>query len=312
MSIRQECSGFGFHLLRLISGYATYNEAQRSELALMADRDADDIEADLSKKQRLVNAWIAIGPDGKTTDVSELTDSSRGYASDIRRGLEGESDQEVSFETIEDAYHPALVQKYRSELGEDAVNGEWSFMDQLSRLPPSERGRSEQPERQQRESEQRRSTGGGREPHEQRQRPSGVSPQQPGQQPPGRQPQQPTAGPTGQPTPATQPTQPTPATQPTQRTQPTQARGQVPTTAQQPTAQPGYQTPQYGQLTQQQLQERLQSLDTSLETQQQVAQNEINSVPAQSVAQSIAISKYNLVVEVRQSIRELLETVRHP
>ncbi|SDF86945.1 hypothetical protein [Halorientalis regularis] len=43
----------------------------------MSDSE-DDTGADVSKKERLINAWIAVGPEGKTTDVSDLTGSSRG------------------------------------------------------------------------------------------------------------------------------------------------------------------------------------------------------------------------------------------
>jgi len=75
----------------------------------MGQRDRSDIEADLSKKQRLINAWIAVGPEGKTTDVSELTDASRGYASDIRRAIEGEDEDELTTDELQDAYDPDLV-----------------------------------------------------------------------------------------------------------------------------------------------------------------------------------------------------------
>jgi len=58
----------------------------------------------------------------------------------------------------------------------------------------------------------------------------------------------------------------------------------------------------------QQLLGQLQELDNSLSLQQQRAQTELNSVSPQSVAQNMAISKYNLIVEIRQSLRQLMNT----
>src|SRR6056297_1523433 len=109
----------------------------------MANRDVDELEAELSKKQRLINAWMAVGPEGKTTDVSDLTDSSRGYASDLRRALEGEDEDEIDIDEIRDAYHPELVEKYRNELGTDAISGEWAFIDRLRRRPEAEQPSTE-------------------------------------------------------------------------------------------------------------------------------------------------------------------------
>jgi hypothetical protein len=60
---------------------------------------------------------------------------------------------------------------------------------------------------------------------------------------------------------------------------------------------------------QQQLASQLRELDNSLTYQQQQAQSEINSVPPQSAVQSMAVSKYNLIVEMRQSVQQLLSTV---
>ncbi|MFB6164596.1 MAG: hypothetical protein ABEJ31_05505, partial [Haloarculaceae archaeon] len=97
----------------------------------MSDRDLDELAEELSKKHRLINAWIAAGPEAKTTDVGEVTGASRGYASGIRRALEGEGDEQIDDEELREAYHPELVDRYRSELDEDALDGQWEFESDL-------------------------------------------------------------------------------------------------------------------------------------------------------------------------------------
>lgn len=278
----------------------------------MADRDVDELEADLSKKQRLINAWIAVGPEGKTTDVSDLTDSSRGYASDLRRGLEGDEEEQIEMDEIRDAYHPELVAKYRSELGDDAVDGEWDFTDRLRRQPP-ERPPSE-PERRpvdrtQPPNEAETRTAGGPE-----RTPQG-RPRQPSQPQSGAggRPSRPPSGPTGRP-PDTPPTGPgqQPGGQAAETGQFPQAAytGQPPQTGQQPATGGAPMQRQAQQA--QHLLSQLQDLDNSLTYQQQQAQTEINSVPPQSIAQSIAISKYNLIVEIRQSIQQMTSAAGSP
>lgn len=285
----------------------------------MANRDVDELESNLSKKQRLINAWIAVGPEGKTTDVSELTDSSRGYASDLRRALEGEEEEEIDIDEIQEAFHPELVDKYRSGLGEEAVNGEWEFTEKLGQRPEAEQQPAAPPEPEQQPPET------GRRPPQQQPEAAG-GPGRPGQQPGGgrqgrqpptapRQPRQPPQQP-GQQQPYSQPTQqPTPTAQPTQQPGGQAAyTGQPPTQTGQPTPQAGQpMQPQPGQVspqqTQQQLLGQLRELDNSLTVQQQKAQTELNSVPPQSVAQNVAISKYNLIVEMRQSLQQLMNTL---
>jgi hypothetical protein len=247
----------------------------------MGDRDVADIEADLTKKQRLINAWIAIGPNGKTTDVSEVTDSSRGYASDIRRALEGESDQEITMDEIQEAYHPSLVQAYRSNVGTDAIDGSWPFMSELRRTPPSEPDRSAG-------SPPAHGTGPGSG--------AGTEPPPPTTGPPSQSPAKPVSTP-GEPQPPAgpgpgaggPPTAPPQYGPQTTETQPAGGPSQLPTAGQ--------------------LLERLRALDNTLGTHQRVAQTEINSAPPQSVAQSIAISKYNLVVETRQALGDIRATL---
>ena len=291
----------------------------------MANRDVDKLEEELSKKQRLINAWMAVGPEGKTTDVSDLTDSSRGYASDLRRALEGEDGDEIDIGEIRDAYHPELVEKYRNELGKEAIDGEWEFLDELRRRPEAEQPSAETteptgrtPPQQEPQAPSGAQAAGGREPE--RRQPTGTGPEQgrpsqpsgtgPG---PGRPstPGQPAGQPYG--TPSQQPTpQPGPPQQPGTPTastgQPTAQPGQAPTQQGQPTTPGSYPVQTQQATTQpsiQQVYDRLQEFDNSLTVQQQKAQAEINSVPPQSVAQSIAISKYNLIVEIRQSLQEL-------
>ncbi|WP_335999401.1 hypothetical protein [Halorientalis halophila] len=356
----------------------------------MSDREESDLEADLSKKERLINAWIAVGPEGKTTDVSDLTGSSRGYASDIRRAIGGEHDDEeddLPFEDVLDAYEPTLVETYRSELDEEAIDGEWPFTERLpagesgesdaeqlgppgpasgepvprSRAGASEPGATEQeaqpgrpspPERQGRE---RQPQPPGREPSQPpggaqpqpsqpqgtaqqpsqpqgpppgasasqqpgaAERPSGWEPysgsqapggpsQQPGGQPQSGQPPQQTGGRTRQPGGGGQPQQPGQGGQPQSQAggaaqrQPQQARSQA-----QPQSQSPQQAPAGGGF-----RERLADLDNHLEAHQQQANAELSSVPQQSQAYAIAVSKYNLVVEVRQSLRDLAQFAPGP
>ncbi len=299
----------------------------------MANRDVDKLEEDLSKKQRLINAWMAVGPEGKTTDVSDLTDSSRGYASDLRRALEGENEDEIDIGEIKDAYHPELVEKYRSELGKDAIDGEWEFLDELRRRPEAEQPSAETtepsgrtPPQQEPQAASEAQAAGGREPE--RRQPTGAGPEQgrpsqppgagpgPGQpstpgQPAGQPGQQPYGTPSQQPTPQPGPPQ-QPGTPAAATGQPTAQPGQAPTQRGQPTTPGGYPVQAQQSTTQpsiQQVRDQLREFDNSLTVQQQKAQAEINSVPPQSVAQSIAISKYNLIVEIRQSIRELRDSL---
>ena len=313
----------------------------------MADSDVDELESELSKKQRLINAWIAVGPEGKTTDVSDLTNSSRGYASDLRRALEGEADEAIEHDVIQNAYHPDLVEKYRSDLDdEEAIDGQWEFMDRLERRPkgeqpPSGPSPTDQPAAETTPSRtqgqpqvggQPRAGRGGGQPQAGRrggQPEAGRGGGQPqagrgGGQPEagqgGGQPQaggrsQPRHSPPGGGQPSRAPPrdpqqQQTAGIQPGQQTTGTAtAGGPAPQTGQQrtPGGQPG--GPQQQMQVIQQVANQLRELDNSLTYQQQQAQTEITSAPPQSVAQSMAISKYNLIVEVRQSVQQLLTSV---
>lgn len=287
----------------------------------MSDRESDTA-AELSKKERLINAWIAVGPEGKTTDVSDLTGSSRGYASDIRRAMAGEDeDDDLSFEEIAAAHEPELVAQYRSNLAADEIDGRWAFTD---RLEPAESSRAAddpetpdpatgQPVTRSRTdptqpSAQAQSTG--RQPPTAGRGGESQPPQQPPQQPGGSgvQPSQssgaaqsggqgrvpPAQPPAGQAQPPAGGGQTPPATQPrgTGHQQPAPARSNQP-------APPDFH-------------EQLAELDRDLIAQQQQATAELNSFPQGSQAHSIAVSKYNLVVGLRESLQRLATVAPGP
>jgi hypothetical protein len=276
---------------------------------------------DLSKKERLINAWIAVGPEGKTTDVSDLTGSSRGYASDIRRSMAGEDDDDdLSFEEIAAAHEPELVEQYRSDLAADEIDGRWVFAD---RLEPAESGRpADDPE------PPEPATGS---PVSR----SRTDPTQPSAQPQSTGNQPPTAGRTG----ASQPPQQSPRQPPASDVQPSQPSDQSqpggqggglpsqPTAAghPRPPAGGGRTAPPETRRTSHQpaagrpkqpeppgLHDQLAELDRQLLAHQQQATAELNSVPQGSQAQTIAISKYNLVVDLRESLRQLAAVAPGP
>jgi hypothetical protein len=60
------------------------------------------------------------------------------------------------------------------------------------------------------------------------------------------------------------------------------------------------------------LHDQLAELDRQLLAHQQQATAELNSVPQGSQAQTIAISKYNLVVDLRESLRQLAAVAPGP
>lgn len=252
----------------------------------MSDRE-DAPGADLPKKERLMNAWIAVGPKGKTTDVSDLTGSSRGYASDIRRAMAGEDEEDdLPFEDIADAYDPSLVATYRSKLAEDAIDGRWPFED---RLEVESIGDPSGP------------TTGEPVPRS-RAGPATVThadPQGTGAHPPetgnpgGRTPQPPR-----QPRPADPPAQSPQPAYPAAQGAAGQAVPSQPAQQAQPTSAPGG------------FRDRLADLDRQLVAQQQRATAELNSLPQGSQAHAIALSKYNLLVDIRESLRQLATVAR--
>lgn len=315
-----------------------------------------DSSDDASKKARLINAWIAVGPEGKTTDVSEVTDSSRGYASDIRRGLEGDDDEELSLEEIRTAYDPDLVERYRSELDADAIFGDWQFVDALEETEADERAGTPGIDRgQHREPDAGRSADGDATGGERgrTQAPEASKSPAPGpsdarhkpipRPPKGDQPRTPSGGPTQRssvrpappsdqtPPPGSAPggSQATLPSQPSQRREPRPQTGQQPRQGGGPPPQgqqrqggggpqqpPGQQQqvpagqqpsgrPQHHRQVVQQVHDRLASLDSALASRQREAERQVQSLPPNTDAQSIAISKHNLIVEVRASLNDI-------
>lgn len=302
---------------------------------------------DTSKKERLINAWLAAGPDGKTTDVSDVTDSSRGYASDIRRALESDDDEDgLSIEAIREAHDPSLVASYREQLGEDALTGEWPFVDELTEPEePSEpepeeaapaRASESTTEREQPTPASPETTTQPSPPEQPEAHKPIPGPQSSGQtqrSPPDRSRQGPTH-PSPGPTTPSQSSAPPSQTHPPQATQPPQQRpprssgpqqhrpGPQPGPATTPTDQPSHrqggqrpQQPQHRHPEQHPTQSResggqglyseLASLDNALATAQQRAERDVQSLPPNSQAQSVAISKHNLIVDVRESLSDI-------
>jgi hypothetical protein len=291
----------------------------------MSDRE-DDTGADLSKKERLINAWIAVGPEGKTTDVSDLTGSSRGYASDIRRAMAGEADDDdLSFEEITAAHEPELVEQYRSDLADDDIDGQWAFADRLEPVESSRAADEPAPPEPATGKPVPRSRTGPVDTSTQPPEPSpttgprspatGQAGSQPPQQPPhqgrgsGGPPSQPSAPPHSGghgPVPPSQ-------LQGGSQSQPPTGGGYSPQPAHQRRTEQQQPAPvQPNQPAPPGFHQQLAELDRQLIAQQQQATAELNSFPQGSQAQNLAISKYNLVVDLRESLRQLATVAPGP
>lgn len=143
---------------------------------------------ELSKKERLINAWLAAGPEAQATTVAELTDASTGYASEINTDIE---EGELDDEEIEAARDEDLIETYADQLeqSDDAGGNQEAGGEQ----PAQQRS---QPPRQQ--PPQQQPPQGQQPPPQQSQQvpPQGQQPPQaPPQQPPQPQQQQPPQGP---------------------------------------------------------------------------------------------------------------------
>ncbi|WP_226010828.1 hypothetical protein [Halomicrobium salinisoli] len=145
----------------------------------MADSELDDREADLSKKDRLINAWLAAGPDAMAKNVAEVTDSSVAYASRIESQME---DGDIGEDDIGAVRDEALVDEYATRLERLAqrdgdatagTEGGGQSSGNSDRRRPSTREAQQHHQQRQQEAAQRRETA-----------------QQPPQQGPLRQPQQ--------------------------------------------------------------------------------------------------------------------------
>lgn len=69
--------------------------------------------ADLTKRDRLVNAWLAAGWDANVATVASLTDASESYASQVRQSME---DDEIDADAIA---VPNLVDRYRAAVADE-------------------------------------------------------------------------------------------------------------------------------------------------------------------------------------------------
>lgn len=75
---------------------------------------------DYTKKQRIINAWLA-DSDADNQTTADVTGASEGYASSIKRKLD---QGEIEEEAIEEARDDKLVQQYREEFAEEEVSEE--------------------------------------------------------------------------------------------------------------------------------------------------------------------------------------------
>ena len=87
----------------------------------MANLDADDGETDLSKHDKLVNAWLAAGRDANVETVASLTDASPSYASQVRQAME---EGDLSEDEVEATTVPALVDRYEERVEAAATGAE--------------------------------------------------------------------------------------------------------------------------------------------------------------------------------------------
>ncbi|MEA5388049.1 hypothetical protein VB773_19450 [Haloarculaceae archaeon H-GB2-1] len=81
----------------------------------MSDTEPETIAEDLSKRKRLVNAWLAGGPDVKNSVIAEIAAASTGYASRIRNNMKS---GEISEAEVQDERDEELVDAYTEQLRE--------------------------------------------------------------------------------------------------------------------------------------------------------------------------------------------------
>lgn len=87
----------------------------------MSQSDLDDREEDLSKKDRLINAWLAAGPETYAKTVAEIAGASTAYASRIKSQIE---EGEITDDDVEDIRDEELVNRYTDRLSEMSDTGE--------------------------------------------------------------------------------------------------------------------------------------------------------------------------------------------
>jgi hypothetical protein len=79
----------------------------------MANTDLAERESDLSKKDRLVNAWAAADDDTSAGVVADVTDSSLSYAARVKSSIE---EGDIEEETLDDVRDEALIEEYATRI----------------------------------------------------------------------------------------------------------------------------------------------------------------------------------------------------
>ena len=75
----------------------------------MADSQIAPAEEELSKKARLINAWLAVGSAAKATNIAEITGASTAYASRVKSDMDAD---EISDDAVANARDEALIEAY--------------------------------------------------------------------------------------------------------------------------------------------------------------------------------------------------------
>lgn len=179
------------------------------ELRVMATFEMSPEEEELAKKDRLINAWFAVGEDASPGDIADVTGASPAYASRIRSEL---TEGEIPEEEVEDIRDDQLVDEYAARLDqlaqdetEETEDETEADMEQPADEEPEPTAEPEHPQEPRQESAHQQAPP--RQQPQQAQRP----PQQ-GQQPPQR-------------TPPRQQSQPAPQSQHSQQVQQSQQEG---------------------------------------------------------------------------------------
>lgn len=81
----------------------------------MASSDLRERDTDLSKKDRIINAWLAVGLDAKAKHIAEVTDASLAYASRIASQMEA---NEISEDDVAEIRDEALIEAYGDQLAQ--------------------------------------------------------------------------------------------------------------------------------------------------------------------------------------------------
>lgn len=284
----------------------------------MSDSEVSAREADLSKKDRLVNAWLAAGPDAMAKNIAEITDSSIAYASRIKSEME---DGDIGEEEVDEVRDEALVDEYADRLQRltqgNSDTGAAGGGEAEAATEPDEPG-----ETQAEQSEQRQPSALEAQQHHQErqqeaaQRESGQQPQEPSQRQP-QQPQRPQQP--QQPQQSQRPQQPQQPQQPQRQSQQPQQRQPERPPQQQPRRQPARQQPprrpQQPPQRREQREfpaeerdsvsvERLRELDQLLATYEEEARFEIQNLPQGRATE--AVGKLFVAEKARSLLHEMV------